>query len=184
MEDAFATIRGRLEGLTDDEFFWEPVAGAWSIRQLDPDHPTSPSAAHFARTGMPTGTWFSDEAWNGTTFETIRPSPFTTIGWRLIHLASCKHMYHEHAFGHRRDLWSELNSIHTAADAIASLDEGQRLLAAALADRTDADLHLPVLTNWGEEWPCWRVFSAMTSHDLQHGSEIGCVRDLYAHRVP
>ncbi len=182
MEDAFFVVRGRLENLTDEEFFWEPVDGAWSVRRLTPDHPTSPCAAFFARTGIAQGSWFSDEAWNGESFETIHPSPFTTIGWRIVHLASCKHMYHEHAFGLRRDLWAELTSIHTAADALASLDEGQRLLVDALADRDDDDLHATVLTNWGEEWPSWRIFSAMTSHDLQHGSEIGCVRDLYAHR--
>jgi hypothetical protein len=25
-------LRPRLEGLTDEEHFWEPVAGCWSIR--------------------------------------------------------------------------------------------------------------------------------------------------------
>jgi hypothetical protein len=27
------------------------------------------------------------------------PAPFTTIGWRLVHLADCKVMYHEWGFG-------------------------------------------------------------------------------------
>jgi hypothetical protein len=25
----------RLDGLTDDEYFWEPVAGSWSVRRAD-----------------------------------------------------------------------------------------------------------------------------------------------------
>ena len=25
-------LRGRLEGLTDDEYFWSPVPDAWSVR--------------------------------------------------------------------------------------------------------------------------------------------------------
>lgn len=27
-----ARIRPRLTGMTDDEYFWEPVAGCWSLR--------------------------------------------------------------------------------------------------------------------------------------------------------
>jgi hypothetical protein len=26
-------LRPRLDGLTDDEFFWEPVSGSWSLRR-------------------------------------------------------------------------------------------------------------------------------------------------------
>src|SRR6516225_9263223 len=26
-------LTGRLSGLTDEEYFWEPVAGCWSLRQ-------------------------------------------------------------------------------------------------------------------------------------------------------
>ena len=26
-------LRPRLDGLTDDEFLWEPVAGCWSVRR-------------------------------------------------------------------------------------------------------------------------------------------------------
>lgn len=25
-------LRGRLDGLTDDEYFWEPAPGCWSVR--------------------------------------------------------------------------------------------------------------------------------------------------------
>ncbi|MFQ5436721.1 MAG: hypothetical protein ACE5FD_17830 [Anaerolineae bacterium] len=34
-------------------------------------------------------------------------------------------------------------------------------------------------TIWGEMWPTWRIFWTMASHDLHHGAEIGCLRDLY-----
>ena len=26
-------LRPRIEGLTDDEYFWEPVPGMWSVRR-------------------------------------------------------------------------------------------------------------------------------------------------------
>ncbi len=28
-------LGGRLTGLTDEEYFWEPVAGCWSLRRSD-----------------------------------------------------------------------------------------------------------------------------------------------------
>ncbi len=39
-----AHLQPRLEGLTDEEYFWEPVPGCWSIREVD-------------------GTWRIDWAW-------------------------------------------------------------------------------------------------------------------------
>jgi hypothetical protein len=82
------------------------------------------------------------------------PPPLTTIGWRLVHLADCKVMYHEWAFGPRR-------------------------LRAALAGLDDEQLDGPRWTNWGERWPAWRVLWTMIDHDAHHGGEIGCPRDLY-----
>ena len=33
-------LRPRLDGLTDEEYLWEPVAGAWSVRpRAGGDHP-------------------------------------------------------------------------------------------------------------------------------------------------
>ena len=76
--------------------------------------------------------------------------------------------------------WDDVDLPHTAATAIAQLEEGQTLLRAdldALAD--DAALDEMRLTNWGDRWPTWRIFWTMIFHDLHHGAEIGCLRDLY-----
>src|SRR2546429_9810396 len=32
---AWERLRGRIEGLTDEEYLWEPVAGCWSIRRRE-----------------------------------------------------------------------------------------------------------------------------------------------------
>jgi hypothetical protein len=68
------------------------------------------------------------------------------------------------------------------ADAVARLEEGQALLRADLAGLADADLDAQVPTNWGEQWPAWRIFWTMIHHDAHHGAEIGCLRDLYRAR--
>lgn len=88
-------------------------------------------------------------------------------------------MCHEHAFGAGKLTWDELQIPHTAADAIAWLKEDQARLRAALEHRSNADLEEMRPTNWGELLPTWRIFWTMISHDLHHGAEIGCLRDLY-----
>ena len=59
------------------------------------------------------------------------------------------------------------------------LEHGHALLSKDLADLTDADLERPVLTNWGDEWPAWRIFWTMIHHDAHHGAEIALLRDLH-----
>jgi DinB superfamily len=159
LDDAYQGLRERVEGLTDEEFFWEPTPGCWTVRQGPDDR------------------WSVD-------YPDVHPvpGPFTTIAWRLDHVAECKLMYHEYAFGPGRLTWPEIDSAHTAADAIAMLKRGQALLVAALGALTDADLDAPRMTNWGEEWPAWRVLWTMIDHDLHHGGEIGVMRDLYRER--
>jgi hypothetical protein len=159
LDDAYHSVRDRVEGLGDEEFFWEPVPDSWTVRR------------------QPTGLWMVD-------YPDVHPDPppVTTIAWRLDHLAECKVMYHEYAFGPGRLTWPEIDSAHTAADAFAMLERGQKLLIAALDGLTDADLESPRMTNWGEEWPAWRIFWTMIDHDLHHGGEIGVLRDLYRER--
>lgn len=156
MDQAWQSLRGRLDGLTNEEFFWEPVPGCWTV------HPDE------------SGRWIMDYA-----IPDPDPSPFTTIAWRLTHVATCKVMYHEYAFGPGELTWDTLEIPHTVADTKAMLEEGQSRLRRALDDLNDADLDEMRSTNWGDSWPTWRIFWVMTAHDLGHGAEIGCMRDLY-----
>ena len=156
LNEAWDNLHRVLEGLSDREFFWEPVPNCWRIYQAE------------------NSSWTYDYQ-----IPAPEPSPVTTIGWRLVHLASCKEMYYEYAFGAAKRTFPELTIPHTAADAIAWLEQGHALLASALAQATDTTLHQPALTNWGEWFPTWRIFWILISHDIQHGAEIGCLRDLY-----
>jgi hypothetical protein len=156
MDEAFARLRNRLDGLTDDEFFWEPVPGCWTVFRGD------------------------DGRWTYQYEEPDpSPAPFTTIGWRLVHVALCKVMYHEWAFGPRELTFITIDNPHDVSSSLSMLERGHALLARDLAGLDDASLDRPVLTNWGEEWPAWRIFTAMTDHDAHHGGEIGALRDLY-----
>src|SRR3712207_947298 len=95
MNESWAYLHRLLSGLSDHEFFWEPAPNCWRIYQ----------AAN--------GRWTYDYQ-----LPHPQPSPLTTIGWRLIHIASCKIMYYEYAFGPGRLTFPELTIPHTATDAV------------------------------------------------------------------
>lgn len=65
-------LRARLEGLTDDEYFWSPVPDAWSVR---------PRGSSTAPVQVGGGDFTIDFA-----FPQPVPAAFTTIAWRLGHL--------------------------------------------------------------------------------------------------
>ena len=157
LDEAYSRLRGRLEDLTDAEFFWQPVPDCWTIYQ-DPQN----------------GRWTYHYA-----IPDPVPAPVTTIGWQLVHVASCKVMYHEWAFGAAKLTFPELEIPHTATAAISLLEHGQKLLRADLHSLSESQLDEPRRTNWGELWPAWRIFWAMLDHDALHGGAIGHLRDLY-----
>jgi DinB superfamily len=159
MEAAYGRLRGRLEGLTERELLWEPVPGAWTIY---------PEAS---------GRWTYHYA-----IPEPEPAPLTTIGWHLNHVSTCKLMYHEWAFGPARMTWPEVPVAHTVDGLLAQLEDGQALLRDDLTGLAEDRLDEPVLTNWGETWPAWRIFWTMADHDAQHGGVIGQLRDLYRSR--
>ncbi|WP_369131287.1 DinB family protein, partial [Modestobacter roseus] len=64
-DDAWERLAARVGGLTDEEYLWEPVRSAWSVRPGD------------------TGEWLADGA-----VPDPDPAPVTTIAWRTWHLAA------------------------------------------------------------------------------------------------
>ena len=80
---SLATADVALDGLTQEEFDWEPVPGAWSVR------PRSDG-----RRGWGAGEIVCEDAWPPPD-----PLPLTTIGWRVVHLAAWTRIYTDHLFG-------------------------------------------------------------------------------------
>ena len=154
LDQAWVELQGWTRGLTQAEYLWEPAPGCWKL---------------FRR---PDGRWKYDYA-----IPDPVPAPPTTIGWKVVHLASCKEIYFEYAYGPARKTWLEVFATPTWAAGRRWLQDGQAKLRSALESETD--LGRQVQTNWGEAWPAWRVFWAMAHHDLTHCAEIGVLRDLY-----
>lgn len=68
----YFTLARAWEGLTDEEFFWEPFTTTWSIRRQDQCRTPNPFGV---------GEWVADFAVPEPT-----PVPLTTIAWLYWHI--------------------------------------------------------------------------------------------------
>jgi len=156
LHEAYRHLRQQVAGLTAEEFFWEPADECWTVRRL------------------------KDGRWSLDYEETpADPAPVPTIAWRVVHVAACKTMYYEYAFGPGRLTWDDLSLPGTVDRALTWLEEEQQRLTSALDELTDSELETLRPTNWGEQWPTWRLFWTLAAHDLEHGAEIGLLRQIY-----
>jgi hypothetical protein len=154
-------LLARLDGLTDDEYRWEPVPDCWNVR---PDA-SSPSG------------WTVD-------YPDVAPDPppFTTIAWRLLHVADGNSIYWEHAFGPGVRNFTDLPPHGTAAGAIEYLAESQRPVTATLDTLDDDALHELRPSHFGGERTARWVLTVLVDEQLHHGAEVGVLRDLYRRR--
>ncbi|MGO0576156.1 DinB family protein [Ornithinimicrobium panacihumi] len=166
--------RPRMDGLTDDEYLWEPAPGAWSLRRRE--EPSPPSANH--RVGE--GEWVCDYG-----FPEPTPAPFTTIAWRLAHVivGVFGARNHSHFGGPVADYptWDYAGS---AEEALRQLDEGYAAWSAGVLALTEKDLLRPV----GEAEGPWAAEPMLTlvlhinREAIHHLAEVALLRDLWAHK--
>jgi len=164
-------LRPRLDGLTDDEYFWEPVPGCWSVRsRAVSTAPRSAGAGEFV-------------------YEFAYPEPdvppVTTIAWRLAHLiVGVFGMRVGSHFGGPPADWKSFDYAGTAAGALAQLDvayaawtEGVRGLDAAGLARPCGPAEGPYA-----DCPLAQLVLHINREALWHGAEISLLRDLYRWR--
>jgi len=172
LDSACELVRPRLEGMRDEEFLWEPVAGMWSIRRRAD---ATTSSAHGP------GEWVLD-----LDRPEPSPAPLTTIAWRVGHLHSCFAGRWEWTFGERRaDPHDVVDFSPHASEAVAAMwgsIEAWRAGVAGLSDEQldtvgfgqyphGLDPDLPII---GIVWWCNREL-------IHHLAEISLLRDLWAH---
>ena len=169
-DQVWTRLRARLEGLTDEEYLWEPAPGSWSVRER------------------------ADGAWR---HEWVQPepdpAPFTSLSWRLWHLID---MYGEDRAWKWLDLSPQGDAVgldavdpvppRTAADALEQLD--------AAHGRWDAHLHLvteeslgeligPVGGDYAERTRTAYVLHMLDEY-VHHGAEVSLLRDLWRWQHP
>ncbi|GLY03802.1 hypothetical protein Acsp01_41810 [Actinoplanes sp. NBRC 101535] len=160
-------IRPRLEGLTDDEYFWSPVPDAWSVR---------PRGTSTAPVQGGSGDVTIDFA-----FPTPEPAPFTTIAWRLGHvIVGVLAMRNAAHFGAPPASYETFRYAESAAEAMAQLDEQLETWLDGVRGLGEDGLLVAV----GDKEP----YPELTMADLvlhihreliHHLSEVSLLRDLY-----
>lgn len=169
-DEVWRRTRARVEGLSDEEYFWEPAPGCWTIRQRED------------------GTWMTD--WP---LPRPEPEPFTTIAWRMWHLID---MYGENRAPHWLDVPAQGEPIGhddptgapppTATDAVALLERAHDRWDAHLALATEERLGESIGPIAGPEYAD-RTRAAYVMHMLDefihHGAEIALLRDLWRWRT-
>ncbi|HEY1737627.1 MAG TPA: DinB family protein [Acidimicrobiia bacterium] len=165
-DEVWQRTRARVEGLTDDEYFWEPAPGCWSIRQRD------------------NGTWFME--WP---LPRPDPEPFTTIAWRLWHLID---MYGED----RAPRWLAVppQGVAVGLDAPDPQPPPTAAIAVSMLEQAHArwDAHLSIVSEDALTEPIGRVAGPqyataprtayvlhMLDEFIHHGAEIATLRDLW-----
>ena len=165
-------LRPRLDGLTDDEYLWEPVPGAWSLRPRGD-----------ARTPMAAG---SGDLVVDYELPEPAPAPLTTIAWRLGHILvgvlGARNAAH---FGWEPVDYSTKVWPPTAAEALAQLDTEHERWITGVAGLDEEDLARPVGESEGPfaEYPYAALVLHINRELIHHGAEIALLRDLYAHRT-
>jgi hypothetical protein len=161
-------LRPRLDGLTDDEYFWEPVPGCWSLRPRGQSRtPIAGGSGDFvAEVELP---------------EPETP-PVTTIAWRLAHLIvgvfGSRNASH---FGGPPADYQTFEFAGTASQALDQLDsayadwtKGVRGLGLDGLSRPCGPAEGPFA-----EYPMAALVLHINREALHHGGEIALLRDLY-----
>lgn len=150
-------LRPRLEGLTDEELFWEPVPGAWNARPgaIDFEHPTP------------------------------EPAPVTTIAWRIAHIAAgCLAMRSASHFGREATDYQTWAYAGSATEALTQLDDELRVWLDGVHSLGEEGLHRPCGPTEGPfaDHPMSTLVLHIHREVIHHGAEISLLRDLYAHQ--
>jgi hypothetical protein len=173
LEAAHERIGPTLHGLTDDEYFWEPVPGCWTVhRRRSSDGAWSPDAQVFVN-GR--GEWVFDYA-----IPDLVPPPVTTIAWRMYHASSIAWVWADAVFGLGDSDWDTYDPPSTAADATRWWDRGyRRFVGSASSICDDRDLLEPMRTWWGVERTVEGWITTFLDEQVHHMAEVSLLRDLY-----
>ncbi|MFV8312558.1 DinB family protein [Mycobacteroides chelonae] len=168
-------LRPRFDGLTDDEYFWEPVQGCWSLR---------PRGTATTPLQGGSGDYVIEFA-----APAPEPAPVTTIAWRLGHIlvgvlgARVTSHFPESWAGPAIDYLTYDYPV-TAAEALQRLDVLYAAWLDGVRGKDNAAMALPVGPAegpWADK-PFLTLALHINRELLHHGAEIALLRDLYGGR--
>jgi hypothetical protein len=163
-------LRPRLDGMTDDEYLWEPVPG-WNVRPR-----------REARTPMAAG---AGDVVVDFELPEPTPAPFTTIAWRMAHISVG--VFGLRAASHFDGPPIAYDTVEwslTAAGGLALLDATYRSWIEGVRTLGDAGLARPCGPAEGPfaDYPLAALVLHINREAIHHGAEIALLRDLYGAR--
>jgi hypothetical protein len=174
LDQSAGLSRGRLEGLTQHEYLWEPYDGMWSIRPRE----DATTADAFGP-----GEWVLDTEH----CDPFAPGALTTIAWRLNHVISCFAGRWEWTFGARST--DPALVVDFSSDVDATLDrlwfEVDRW-ATSVAGLSDDQLDVPGYGGYPQgldpQVPFVSILWWVNREFIHHLAEVALLRDLHARR--
>jgi hypothetical protein len=163
-------LRDRLDGLTDDEYFWEPAPGCWSVR---------PRGTGTAPMQGGSGAMTIDFA-----VPQPDPPPLTTIAWRLGHVIvgvlAVRNAAH---FGRPPTDYLSFEYAATASEALAQLDAEYATWLTGVESLGESGLARPCGPTEGPyaEYPLAALVLHIHRELIHHLAEVCLLRDLYLH---
>lgn len=158
-EAVWARVRGRMRGMTDEEYLWLPATRAWTVSVDD---------------GRPRVQRLIPEP---------IPPPLTTIAWRSWHLGSeCLDGIGGRLFGYPPEFADRMQWVTGVADSLSLLDSQWRKFRNGLAGIDAVRIRTPVGSafRWYAEETYGDVLLHIADEVSHHGAEIALLRDLYA----
>jgi DinB superfamily len=161
-------LRPRLDGLTDDEYFWQPVSDCWTVSRRDESSaPLCLGAGAFTLD-------FGQQARG--------PEPVTTIAWRLAHLiVGFAETNATHFDGPPADVETYAYA-GTADEALRQLDHEHGMWVDGVRSLGTAGLIRPQGPKQPPEFadaPMAKLILYTNLEVIHHGAEICLLRDLY-----
>ncbi|MGW0693402.1 DinB family protein [Streptomyces sp. NBC_01578] len=165
-----------VASMTDEEYFWEPVPGCWSVRRRT----AGPGPGATVLVGA--GDWGRD----ATPPPHPTPPPLTTLAWRLSHLSELLALRADHTIGSHTLTRDDYVVAGDAAGAIAAFEAAATAWREALLGADDAALdtvgHSTYPHGSDPEDPFIETVWWVNQELLHHGAEIALIRDLFRTR--
>jgi hypothetical protein len=159
-------LRPRLDGLTDDEYFWQPVPDCWTISRRNEST---------AAISLGTGEFTMDYG-----EPPHDPEPVTTIAWRLAHLIVVFASTSGTHFGRPPVSESTFCYAGTAREALRQLDDEYEMWISGVRGLGTTGLSQPQghPTAFAHA-PLAKKMLYVTVEVVHHGAEICLLRDLH-----
>ena len=163
LRSSWTNARWVLEGIDEQEYFWEPAPLSWSVRRRGP-----------SVRGWGSGEFVCEDAWPPP-----EPLPVTTIAWRVIHLAAWTDVYRECTFGETRPDLRNFDVPGDSSAGLAWLYRAQDDFIDAVDGLSDEAAFELRRAHWGEAVPVVNLVTLMLTEHVHHIAEIGVLRDLH-----